>query len=68
MIWRRRKAEVPVYEDNLEEARAAHRVADKDHVQARAKDPEIVRVSRSLAEMREQNHLAEELRRALGGK
>lgn len=62
-----RVPEVPVPDDNRGEAHDALTKSQKDLADIHQQGPEVRKIARSLREIRETNHLAEQLRQALGG-
>lgn len=67
MRWPWRKPEIPKVEDNVEEAKAARINEQLEYRKLKSQSVEVRRVTESLADMRNENHLAAALRRALGG-
>jgi hypothetical protein len=62
-IWRRRRRDAPV----RTEARAALKRAEVDRQQIQDRGPEVDRAVALLREIRERNHFAEMISRALQG-
>lgn len=68
MKWPWKKGnEIEVPEDNVAEAQQARLKSERDLAKAKEKGKEVKRIARSLDDIRKRNHLAEQLRQALGG-
>lgn len=65
--WFWQKEKIDVSDVNLDAAKAAKKKSDADFMEARERDPEVKKVARTLREIRQSNHFAEQLRQALGG-